>query len=124
MIYKQDILEIVCSYYGLDFNLLLGKSRKSNIVKARQIYCYFCRILTNDSLAKIAKIINKDHATVMHSVKKLKNEMDVYPKLSTEITLIYGIIMSKSASQNSLIPKNIDLLAMTESYTNSFIRTL
>ncbi len=124
MIDKQDILEIVCKYYDLDYNLLSGKSRKSEIVKARQIYCYFCRILTNDSLSKIAGLIDKDHATVIHSARKIENELELYTKLNIEIRLIHNIITTKSHNKNHLVPKHIDLLAMTESYTNSFIRTI
>lgn len=124
MIDKQDILEIVCKYYDLDYNLLSGKSRKSNIVKARQIYCYFCRVLTNSTLYSISAKIDKDHATVIHSVNKIKNEMELYVNLNIEIRLIHNIIITKTHNKNHLIPKHIDLLAISENYTKSFIQTI
>ncbi len=62
------IQEIVCRYFGLKPEMLSSKTRKREIVQARQIAMYLSRSHTKTSLASIgAQIGGKDHATVLHS---------------------------------------------------------
>ena len=64
----ESISQTVCDYFGLDLELLQSKTRKREIVQARQIAMYFSKVLTNSSLSTIgAKIGKKDHATVLHA---------------------------------------------------------
>mgnify|MGYP001024998639 CR=1 FL=1 len=70
---KEIILRSICKYLGEDFNKVKNlKSRLSNLVYARMLYGYFCRIYTNESYEKIANFIHKDHASVIHYVKKIE----------------------------------------------------
>ena len=48
------------------------KSRRRNLVEARHIYCLIVRKYTDYSLAIIGKEINRDHATVLHSIRRAK----------------------------------------------------
>ena len=62
------IQDTVCSYFGITRDLMLSKTRKREIVQARQIAMYLGRSLTKVSLAAIgAQIGGKDHATVLHA---------------------------------------------------------
>ncbi len=70
----ESISETVCDYFGLDLEILHSKTRKREIVQARQIAMYFSKSLTNSSLSTIgAKIGKKDHATVLHACKAVNN---------------------------------------------------
>jgi chromosomal replication initiator protein len=54
------------------------KSRKREIVQARQIAMYLSKQLTNNSLATIGKTIGqRDHATVMHACNVVSDQMDI-----------------------------------------------
>ena len=76
----------VCEYYGLDMEVLQSKSRKREIVQARQIAMYFSKSLTNSSLATIgAKIGKKDHATVLHACKTINNLIETDRELKNQI---------------------------------------
>jgi|TARA_R100000479_G_scaffold172186_1_gene116526 hypothetical protein len=60
--------KIVEKYFGLDIS---AKTRKFEYVFARACYYYLCREFGGFSFSKIAKTMNKNHATVMHSLKEL-----------------------------------------------------
>ena len=54
--------------------LLVGKSRKQEIVFARQVAMYLIRDLTSASLKTIGNFFGgRDHTTVMHSVNTIEN---------------------------------------------------
>jgi len=67
----------VCNFYNLKPEDLFSKSRKREIVQARQIAMYFAKNLTNNSLSAIGSIIgNKDHATVLYACNIVNNLME------------------------------------------------
>ena len=73
----NEIQKEVCNYFGLPPENLLSKTRKREIVQARQIAMYLSRNLTKTSLASIgAQIGGKDHATVLHACNTVCDLMD------------------------------------------------
>lgn len=62
-IHSYQIKSIVEGYFQVNLDT---KRRFRHIVDAKKIYCKLCTDLTNESLAKIARTINKNHATVIH----------------------------------------------------------
>lgn len=68
------IQKIVSQYFGLSIEEMNSKTRKRNIVQARQITMYFAKEHTKASLTTIGLYCgNKDHATVLHSCRTVKN---------------------------------------------------
>ena len=67
----------VCEYFNITTEELVSKSRKRQIVQARQIAMYLCRtLLPNCSLSTIgAQTGGKDHATVLHSCNIVSDMM-------------------------------------------------
>lgn len=62
------IQNTVCEYFGISVESMISKTRKREIVQARQIAMYLGRSLTKTSLAAIGtQIGGKDHATVLHA---------------------------------------------------------
>ncbi len=71
------IQKVVCDYYGLPIDQIYAKTRKREIVQARQVAMYFAKKHTKSSLATIGQQCgNKDHATVLHACKTVSNLMD------------------------------------------------
>ena len=65
---------IVCSEVGTTPKIMKSKSRKTNIVKARQIYSYLLVSVFQYSLTDAAEEAGGfDHSTVIHSVKTVQN---------------------------------------------------
>ena len=80
------IQKTVCEYFGLDVIALHSKTRKREIVQARQIAMFFSKSMTNSSLSTIgAKIGNKDHATVLHACKTINNLMETDKEFKSQI---------------------------------------
>ena len=64
----DKVQKVVCDYFNITRDTLLSKTRKRQIVQARQIAMYMSRSLINCSLSTIgAEIGGKDHATVLHA---------------------------------------------------------
>ncbi len=73
----EYISKVVCDYFDMTVDALQAKTRKREIVQARQIAMYFSKSLTKYSLASIgAQIGSKDHATVLHACKTVNNLKD------------------------------------------------
>lgn len=71
------IQKVVCDYFNIQIDQLQTKTRKREIVQARQIAMFFSKNLTKSSLANIGMLIGgKDHATVLHACKTVNNLMD------------------------------------------------
>jgi chromosomal replication initiator protein len=71
------IQNIVCNYFNITTDQFLSKTRKREIVQARQIAMYLSRNLTKTSLASIgSQLGGKDHATVHHACNTVCDLMD------------------------------------------------
>ena len=71
------IQKVVCDYFNLPVEILNSKTRKREIVQARQIAMFFAKNMTKSSLATIGSNIGgKDHATVLHAYKTVNNLID------------------------------------------------
>jgi chromosomal replication initiator protein len=83
------IQEAVCKFYNLDTSLLQTASRKREIVQARQISMYLSKTYTEMSLTQIGALIGKkNHATVLHACKTVREQMEVDKIFRDEITEI------------------------------------
>jgi len=64
----EKVQAVVCEYFSITRDMLLSKSRKRQIVQARQIAMYLSRTMLNCSLSTIgSELGGKDHATVLHA---------------------------------------------------------
>jgi chromosomal replication initiator protein len=72
----DKVQKVVCDYFNITRDALLSKTRKRQIVQARQIAMYMSRNLINCSLSTIgAEIGGKDHATVLHACTTVNDLM-------------------------------------------------
>jgi len=71
------IQKVVCNYFNINVEVIKSKTRKREIVQARQIAMYFAKSFTKSSLVEIGKVMGgKDHATVLHACKMVNNLID------------------------------------------------
>lgn len=73
---SRVILKVIQAQLGITHEDLISPNRTANIRQARQIYCALARSITRMSLAEIGKGVNRDHATVIHSCKVIKDARD------------------------------------------------
>jgi len=69
--------KMVCEYFDVPYDKLLQKTRKREIVQARQITMYLAKAFTKNSLKTIGEHFGgRDHTTVIHSCQTVKDLMD------------------------------------------------
>ena len=80
------IQKVVCNYYNIGLELLQSKTRKREIVQARQVAMFFSTSLTKSSLATIgSQIGGKDHATVLHACKTVNNLIETDKRFRLQV---------------------------------------
>jgi chromosomal replication initiator protein len=80
------IQKVVCNYYNIGLELLQSKTRKREIVQARQVAMFFSKTLTKSSLATIgSQIGGKDHATVLHACKTVNNLIETDKRFRLQV---------------------------------------
>lgn len=88
-----DIAETVCNYFNIKKELINTASRKREIVQARQVAMYLSKQYTEMSLAQIGSIIGKkNHATVLHACKTVKDQIEVDKSFRDNIEEIEKIL--------------------------------
>jgi chromosomal replication initiator protein len=77
---------VVCDFFGLPVDQINTKTRKREIVQARQLAMYFSKKHTKSSLATIGLHCgNKDHATVLHACKTVSNLIETDKRFQTYV---------------------------------------
>jgi chromosomal replication initiator protein len=77
----EDIQRLVCDYFGIDPNKVREKTRKQEIVEARQIAMYLSKTMTKSSLKTIGLHFGgRDHSTVIHAIHAVEDRLETSPK--------------------------------------------
>jgi chromosomal replication initiator protein len=80
------IQEIICEHFGVSAEDIVSKSRKRIITLPRQLVMYFAKEYTPATYVKIGQEMGKrDHTTVMHACKAIKNDMQTNKEISQHI---------------------------------------
>jgi chromosomal replication initiator protein len=73
----DTIQKMVCDFYEIPYDKLQAKTRKREIVQARQISMFLAKQFTKNSLKNIGDHFGgRDHTTVIHSCQTVKDLMD------------------------------------------------
>ena len=73
----ETIMKETALYFGIQENLLLEKTRKKEIVIARQISMYLAKMLTSHTVKSIGLHFGgRDHTTVLYSVKMIEDQLN------------------------------------------------
>jgi chromosomal replication initiator protein len=89
------IIKEVSSFFSIKSSDLRSAKRIKSIIFPRQIAIYLSRRLTNNSLVSIGeKFGGKDHATIIHSIKKIEEELKEKQELKETVERIENRIKS------------------------------
>lgn len=91
----DKVQRVVCDYFSITRDDLLSKTRKRQIVQARQIAMYMSRsLIANCSLSTIgAEIGGKDHATVLHACTTVSDLMSTDKTFKQYVTDIEKMLV-------------------------------
>jgi chromosomal replication initiator protein len=85
----KDVVKTIAGYYGITEEVVYEKTRRSEIVRARQVTMYILREDFNISYPLIGqKLGGRDHTTAIHSHLKIKEDLKTDPSLLQEIEKI------------------------------------
>ena len=91
----EDVVRKVVEVTGVNENSIVGKSRKKEIVEARQAAMFLCRNLLDASLSNVGMHFGgRDHTTVMHAIKSIEQKR----KGKTKVGQTINQIMSEFSS--------------------------
>ena len=90
----RDIQNLVCKYFKISKNEMLSPRRSRYLVRPRQIAMYLSKNLTSKSLPDIGReFSNRDHTTVIHSVKVVEKLKYIDEELKNTIDKIKNDIL-------------------------------
>ena len=79
----------VCEFYSVKLSDLNSAKRQKAIAMARQVAMYLSKELTTKSLPDIGRNFGgKDHSTVIHAVKRVKENMEKDREFATDLEIL------------------------------------
>ena len=91
----DKIISVVCDYFNVSYQDLIGKKKSKEIVEPRMISIYLISELLNLPLVNIGKIFGgRDHTTIMHSRDKITQDLKTNKKTQTLVNEIKNMLAS------------------------------
>ena len=90
-----DLIQtVVCKFFKISKNEMLSSRRSRYLVRPRQTAIYLTKILTSKSLPEIGReFSNRDHTTIIHSVKTIEKIKEKDPEMVDNINKIKNQIL-------------------------------
>ncbi|WP_449301281.1 chromosomal replication initiator protein DnaA [Pseudonocardia hispaniensis] len=91
------IMAVTAEFFDVTMDELCGPGKTKALAQARQIAMYLCRELTDLSLPRIGQTFGgRDHTTVMHADKKIRNEISLRRKTFEQVQELTARIKQRS----------------------------
>ena len=85
----DEIIDKVCSHFNVTVNAVNSRSRKQEIVLARQVSMYLAQKHTKMPASRIGKLVGgRDHSTVLHSCSQIEKRLQVDKGFIAELSTI------------------------------------
>jgi hypothetical protein len=83
------ILKVVCDELGANIDDVTSKKRQREITDARHIFCYLAsKAYGRHTLKQIGKLVNRDHASVLHAKRKVIDLMEFDREINAVVNAI------------------------------------
>ena len=90
----DDVVAKVAKHYSLPEKAIVAQNRSREVAQARHIAIYLSKQLTSSSLSEIGfKMGRRTHATVLHSVQLIKEQVEFDPVLRQHLHQLETAIM-------------------------------
>ena len=85
----DDIMDTVCRHFNVSPSAVSSRSRKRELVMARQVSMYLAQKYTKMPASRIGKLVGgRDHSTVIHSCSQVEQRLKADKAFDMEITSI------------------------------------
>lgn len=102
----DEVKRCVSRRYGLKTGDLESRSRRSEIVRPRQLAMYATRLLTGKSFPDIGRHFDRDHTTALYAVEKMASLALTNPEIAAEIDEIKRSLRDWTAGPKSTDGRN------------------
>lgn len=116
---KSGIIEkFICNYFGFTPIEIYERTRRRSVVKYRQILFYMVKRHTSLVLREIGEMPKKhdlkqfDHASILHSIKTVSNEMETSAEMRNIILMLEPVLTNllKNDENKDVVNMKLDLL--------------
>lgn len=99
-----DIKQAVCAHYGLLPLDMTAHRRAGQVARPRQVAMYLTRQMTERSYPEIGRHFgNRDHATVIHAVRKVEHLISTDVEIAADVLAIRGVIVSTVTKKSNAL---------------------
>jgi hypothetical protein len=88
-----DFFEDYCKRVDITKEQLFSKSRKRDLVEKRMVLSYTLRKSLGMTYQQIGKSLDKNHASIIHSIKNIENFLSVYPHIRRLYTISDEVLL-------------------------------
>lgn len=97
----KEIAKQVAKYYGLQYEVMFLKTRLRNIVRPRQMAMLLIREhLKYATVQATGEFFGKNHATVTHSIRAMKDDIRLYPDTRKDYIQLKHVIFGGFKPKN------------------------
>ncbi len=87
------VINVVSEYSNFPRNILLGPSRKKDLVMARHLAIYICFKYSEINKTGIARLFNgRDHTTIIHAVKRVEKLINTDSEIKAKLDSILELL--------------------------------
>jgi len=104
----EDVVRSICQVYKITPDDIYAKNRNQHIVYARHTFNYICRKRLRMSLMYIGRIINRDHTTVIHSIRQTQDLIEYDRAFATTYKQIIELLDSYSNEESIVVDSHIE----------------
>ncbi len=81
----EAILSTICQVTDLTVEMLRSRQRIRYVARTRQVACFLMSRLSTRSTVEIGRFMNRDHTTVMHANRTVREKLDAGDELTCTI---------------------------------------
>lgn len=97
---STELLRLISIVTNISEADILSTDRKASFVLSRQILAYYLRYKYNYKLQQIGKVFNTHHTTILNSLSKIANMIDINDQLTLSIMSELEILISQNEELN------------------------
>ena len=92
---KEDILKIVSEHCSVATTKILTRIREKEVIDARHMYIAVLRQIFRYPVVEIGRMVDRDHTTVLDSLKKFKSRYQCYDDYKNVANSIFDEVKIK-----------------------------
>lgn len=104
----EDVVRAICQVYSITPDDIYAKNRNQHIVYARHTFNYICRTRLRMQLEWIGRIINRDHTTVIHSVRQTQDLIEYDRQFASTYKQVIELLDSYSNEESIVVDSHIE----------------